>query len=441
MIGSHVKKLTQHHITRTLIGPLFLMTATPALVILVYLINKDFGGSISAFVKACQSEGFFHLLFQTWLPIFFGNKTSWGMIAVFSLFQIALMKWLPGKPFHGPITPKGNIPVYKANGVLAFIVTLVSFFVFSVGFGLFSPTIIYDNFGPLLGALNVFSLLFCLMLYFKGKHKPSSTDSGVSGNPVFDYYWGTELYPRIFGIDIKMFTNCRFGMMSWSIILLSFLFKQKQMGTLSDSMIVSVALQIIYCAKFFTWETGYLRSLDIMHDRAGYYICWGCLVWVPGIYTSATQYLVLNPINLGFAASALIFLFGVACIFINYHADLQRQKVRATDGQYLIFGKKPKLIKVNYITEKGEKKQNLLLASGWWGIARHFHYVPEILAALAWTLPALNTALLPYFYVIFLTILLTDRALRDDERCAKKYGKGWDEYKKAVPYKILPKIF
>ncbi len=26
------------------------------------------------------------------------------------------------------------------------------------------------------------------------------------------------------------------------------------------------------------WETGYWGSMDIMHDRAGYYICWGCLV-------------------------------------------------------------------------------------------------------------------------------------------------------------------
>ena len=21
--------------------------------------------------------------------------------------------------------------------------------------------------------------------------------------------------------------------------------------------------------------------MDIMHDRAGYYLCWGCLCWVP----------------------------------------------------------------------------------------------------------------------------------------------------------------
>jgi hypothetical protein len=34
-------------------------------------------------------------------------------------------------------------------------------------------------------------------------------------------------------------------------------------------------------AQFFMWEMGYMSTIDIMHDRAGYYICWGCLVWVP----------------------------------------------------------------------------------------------------------------------------------------------------------------
>jgi 7-dehydrocholesterol reductase len=264
---------------------------------------------------------------------------------------------------------------------MAFSVSMISFLLASLGLKLFSASIIYDNFGPLLGALNIFSLLFCLALYLKGKYKPSSTDSGTSGNLIFDYYWGTELYPRIGGIDIKMFTNCRFGMMSWSLICLSFLFKQYEMGTLSDSMIVCCSLQIIYCAKFFVWETGYLRSLDIMHDRAGYYICWGCLVWVPAIYTSAAQYLVLKPIHLGMPWALTIFSLGILAICINYLADKQRQKVRATQGKCLVFGKKPDLIPVSYVTEQGEKKQTILLASGFWGIARHFHYVPEILAA------------------------------------------------------------
>ena len=41
-----------------------------------------------------------------------------------------------------------------------------------------------------------------------------------------------------------------------------------------------MALQLVYITKFFIWETGYFCTIDIMHDRAGYYICWGCLAWL-----------------------------------------------------------------------------------------------------------------------------------------------------------------
>ncbi|RYY71411.1 hypothetical protein EON63_21735 [archaeon] len=69
-----------------------------------------------------------------------------------------------------------------------------------------------------------------------------------------------------------------------------------------------------------------------------------------------------------------------------------------------------------YLTKDGERRSNLLLASGWWGLARHFHYVPEILASFFWCLPALFHHPLPYFYPVYLTILLLDRAYRDDKR-------------------------
>ena len=38
---------------------------------------------------------------------------------------------------------------------------------------------------------------------------------------------GMELYPRIGKyFDIKTFTNCRFGMMSWALLIISFAVKQ-----------------------------------------------------------------------------------------------------------------------------------------------------------------------------------------------------------------------
>jgi 7-dehydrocholesterol reductase len=87
-----------------------------------------------------------------------------------------------------------------------------------------------------------------------------------------------------------------------------------------------------------------------------------------------------------------------------------------------------------------DEKVSLLLASGWWGMARHMHYVPEIMASVLWTLPAQFNRALPWLYVIYLTLLLLDRLFRDHARCKAKYGKYWDEYCAQVPYMIIPYV-
>jgi len=430
---SKSSSLSQLH----LIVPAALMLLCPPFALLLWHSFTHLDGSLFNMLSALSLE----TIRVVYLPILFGSPTSWLMILSFAAFELMLMRVLPGFEFKGPVTPKGNIPVYKANGIAAFVITVVAFCVCSFQFGLFSPAIIYDHFGELIGALNVLSFIFCGMLYVKGRYFPSSTDSGITGKFLFDFYWGTELYPRLFGFDLKMFTNCRFGMMSWSLIILSFAAKQSELFGITNGMLVAVILQLVYIAKFFWWETGYLASLDIMHDRAGFYICWGCMVWVPAVYTSPTLFMVNHPNELMPPLALLILMLGIAFIFMNYFADRQRQLVRQTKGACLVWGKKPELIVAKFKTENGDMKQSLLLLSGFWGVSRHFHYVPEVLAAFFWTLPAGISFGLPYFYVVFLAILLTHRAIRDDERCAKKYGQYWEQYKKRVPSKIIPGVY
>lgn len=423
---------------RNLFGPLFLMLVCPAFVMLMWYTNTELQGSFTALWQLLMEQGFLQTVYQVWSPYFWGSAIAWKMIIIFTLFQLALMRLLPGKIFNGPITPKGNSPVYKENGFLAFLITMAVFCIASFGLNLFSASILYDNLGALFGALNLLSLLFCVFLYIKGRFFPSTSDSGTTNNILFDYYWGTELYPQLLGFHIKKLITCRFGMMSWGLFLISYAAKQAELGGLANSMLVSVALQFLYVGKFFLWEKGYLRSLDIMHDRAGFYICWGCMVWVPCVYTSPSMYLVLHPIQLSLGLALTIFVLGAVSILVNYWADVQRVIVRETQGQCTIWGRKPVTVLAHYQTTAGDNKQNLLLASGWWGIARHFHYLPEIVGAFMWSVPALFYNFSPYFYVCFLTILLLDRMFRDDKRCANKYGKDWNAYCALVPYKIVP---
>ena len=166
------------------------------------------------------------------------------------------------------------------------------------------------------------------------------------------------------------------------------------------------------------------------------------MVWVPSIYTIHSYFLVNHPVLLSWPTTALIIIAGFTCIYINYDCDLQRQNFRGVGGTKVkIWGKDPEYISAVYVGKEDKKEHtSLLLLSGWWGLARHFHYIPEIGAAFFWCVPALFAYPLPYFYVFFLTILLFDRAWRDDARCGEKYGPYWKTYCKHVPYKVIPGI-
>jgi len=228
-------------------------------------------------------------------------------------------------------------------------------------------------------------------------------------------------------------------MMFWALFVISCAYKQKEtFDSVSYGTMVNVGLQLIYIAKFFWWETGYLSSMDIAHDRAGFYICWGVLAFLPCVYTSHSMFLAEHPDSMSIFTAIVIFAAGLACVWINYDCDRQRQYFRRTQGQCKIWGTDPFFIEAKYRTEAGETMTNLLLGSGWWGVARHFHYLPELAAAACWTIPVCTRAWLPYFYVPYLALLLVDRAFRDDARCYSKYGKYWEQYCKKVPYMILP---
>mmetsp|Transcript_26591 Transcript_26591/g.32220 ORF Transcript_26591/g.32220 Transcript_26591/m.32220 type:complete len:450 (+) Transcript_26591:89-1438(+) len=425
---------------RATLGPLFLMFTTPAFSIIMFHVNTKMNSDFLSFASLCASEGFFRTVHDIWPTPWDANV--WKMIFGFMAFELTLQKFMPGREFRATLTPKGNRPVYKANGMASYLFTLLVLLGLTYK-EIIRPAYVYDKFGEILSSMNVFALLFCGMLVIKGHVAPSSTDSGSTGNPIIDFYWGMELYPRIFGWDVKMFTNCRTGMMFWAVGILCFAAKNMEVngGALMPGMAVNVAIQLIYITKFFHWEMGYMCSMDIQHDRAGYYICWGCLVWVPSVYTSTSFYLAEHAPELSIGTCAAILFLGTLMVYINFDSDNQRYIFRQTNGKCLIWNRVPNKIVAEYATTKGETRKSLLLLSGWWSISRHFHYVPEILASFFWSLPAWHSAFLaPYFYVVYLTILLTDRAYRDDDRCRKKYGIYWDKYCAEVPYKILPGV-
>jgi 7-dehydrocholesterol reductase len=419
---------------RRWIGPAVLLVTTPVLVIVLHLVCAQFDGSIAAFVAAMDWPTFVSLVPRP-------TALALGILVGWVALQALLLVALPGPTYHGPVTPTGHRPEYRLNGVAAWAVTH-GVLLATWAAGLWSASAVYRELGSMLVILNVFALALCGLLYVKGRVRPSSADATYTGHFLFDFFQGIELHPRAFGVSLKQLVNCRVSMMGWSALFVVFALHQHEAhGAITTSMAISAGLVIVYLLKFFVWEGGYFHSLDVMHDRFGYYICWGVLVWVPGVYTIFGQYLAEHPRDLPPALAMAIALTGLAALWVNYAADAQRQRVRATDGRTTVWGRAPRTLVARYRTTDGAERTNLLLTSGYWGLARHFHYVPELVLALCWALPAGLAHVTPYFYFVFLTILLVDRAGRDDARCAAKYGAAWDEYRRLVPYKIVPGIY
>ena len=478
---------------RQSLGPLALILVTSVLVLFMWRMQADLDGSMLALFNDVKAHGLGGSLGLAWTAIR-PTALTWKVLGTFAAFQLFCQRCLPGELYSGPVTPKGNTPRYCDNGFKAFLANLVCYYG-AVHYGLFEGGILADEAGRMFCALNGVALVFCVFLTVKGLNFPSSSDSGSNGSWIMDFYWGTELYPRILGWDVKLFTNSRFGLMMWVLLPISFCYKSMELdgGVLSLPLAVNVFLQLVYLSKFYWWESGYMRSIDIMQDRAGYYICWGCLVWVPSFYTSHTQFIffhraaiVANP--MWSASLALTFaVLGWVSIFINYDADNQvrvrgrrggagwcgmerdggtttctqtrttdthiqhimhdcilstpqRSVFRSTNGNCNVFGAPATMVRATYMAADGKERKSILLTSGYWSVSRHFHYIPELTATFFWSAPALFTHAWPFAYLAFLVVLLFDRAFRDDARCKDKYGKYWDQYRSIVPYKVIPGI-
>ncbi|KAG9090122.1 C-24(28) sterol reductase [Ceratobasidium sp. UAMH 11750] len=75
---------------------------------------------------------------------------------------------------------------------------------------------------------------------------------------------------------------------------------------------------------------------------------------------------------------------------------------------------------------------NKLLTSGWWQFARKPNYSASWVQSLTWGLCVGLCSPIPYFYSLFFFTVLVHQCGHDFERCEKKYGKDWEEYRRIV---------
>src|SRR5688572_7382068 len=88
---------------RRVLGPALLIAAMPILVVIVWMINARFDGSIVRFVREIDAATFVRLVPRPTLA-------AAGILVAWVVLQAGLLLGLPGKTFLGPVTPAGARP-------------------------------------------------------------------------------------------------------------------------------------------------------------------------------------------------------------------------------------------------------------------------------------------------------------------------------------------
>lgn len=361
-------------------------------------------------------------------------------IGLFHLFQALLYKYLPCKKVKGNISLYGDIPTYNDNGFKSWVLTIGLEIFYLSGFSYYERRKFFENLGDFHQALNYYGIMISLYFYIIAllSDTKSLNEPYFSKNPILDFYKGVELHSQTKLGDCKMIINSRLGMMIWGMINVLAI-----MSSSESTIGVSSFIQIIYITKFFIWESGYAKTTDITVDRCGYYLFWGCICYVPCVYSSPTIYHYYYPKNYHPFFEIVAICTGSYLIYINWEIDWERSYLREKkensderdkpDSRY---------IRAVYKTSNGQENITFLVVTGWMSIASNINYLFEILATLWWTCAfSVPSNIYCYTYVIFLTTLLIHRTYRLEKKCSEKYRRSWKLYRNLVPYKIIPYVF
>lgn len=410
-------------------------------------IEKEFGGTLGAtcipvflplivlyLLSVCRSPAANVL---QWPPVLPHTAQLWDPLSPFILLGwMALQTFLYllplGKVSEGLVLRDGSRLKYPINGFHALcIVVMLLVLLLCLGMPL---GYLFELMLPLAVCAIGMSFLLSLYLYIRSFWAPHHALSlgGNTGNPLYDSFMGRELNPRIGNFDLKYFCELRPGLIGWVVINLGMLMKEVELRDYpSFAMILVNSFQLLYVADALWNEEAVLTTMDIVHDGFGFMLAFGDLAWVPFTYSLQALFLVVHPQSLSApGATAIILLNGIG-YFIFRKSNSQKNQFRRDPTH-------PSVAKLETIATATGKR---LLVSGWWGLVRHPNYLGDLLMGLAWSLPCGFGHIVPYFYIVYFTVLLIHREARDEKHCRAKYGLAWDTYCQRVPYRIFPYLY
>jgi len=412
-------------------GALAAMVLLPAVVYYLWICVEFYGGALQ-FPRTALLAHLAHAV-PTW-------KAT--IVYLVWLAWQALLAWIgPGPSGQGALLPDGHSRLtYRYNGLFAWYLTLVAATALHVT-GVFPLSTLYAEFGPLVTVATIVATALAALCYVGGRL--SGRTNRASGNPIYDFFMGSVLNPRIGSFDIKFFVELRPGIMLWFLLSAAMLAQQRAAyGLVTTSMLLVVFYHACYANACFKGEECVPMSMDIAYENFGWMLSFGNLVWVPFVYCLQAYYvLTITPADIprGFALPMLVLHMVGYWVFdtANSQKDYFRNEGRALRDAF------PRLPwgRLRHPETLSTARGTPLLVSGWWGQARHMNYTGDLLMAWTWGLTCGFGSVIPYVYAVFLTLLLLHRLRRDERECRLKYGTDWDAYCRRVPYRLVPGVY
>lgn len=348
-------------------------------------------------------------------------------------FHWILYLWPTGERKLGMQLRNGKTLTYHINAIHAMVASyaLVAFLHHA---GIFNLAELADLFMPLALASLILSVSMSALLYVASFRSSSVLLAlgGNSGNPIYDFFVGRELNPRIGRMDLKFMFELRPGLIGWTLINWGFAMKAHQNGTLEWNLLLCAFFQTWYVADGLWFEAGNCTMMDIVHDGFGFMLAVGDISWVPFLYTLQCHYMFLFPTQ-----QTPVVLAGCIALQLTGYTLF-----RTANTEKDRFRRDPKDPRVAHLKIMKTSAGKSLIVSGAWGICRHPNYVGDWIMTVAQSSLAGCGSLLPYFQPVYFAMLLIHRQWRDEHQMQIKYGdKDWKEFCKRVPYRLIPGLY
>ena len=334
-------------------------------------------------------EHLFNLVYTHGFPSVRAWTIYWGFL-VFEGFCYCLMPgiWGYGKPL--PHLNGKQLPYY-CSAYSSFYATIVIALGLHIS-GVFPLYTLIDEFGPIMSVAILSGFLVSLVAYVSALAR--GAQHRMTGAPIYDFFMGAELNPRMFGIlDFKMFFEVR---LPWYILfLLSCGVAARQLeryGYVSGEIGFLVMAHFLYANACSKGEELIITTWDMYFEKWGFMLIFWNLAGVPLSYCHCTLYLANHhPDEYAWSKPALIALYA-SYLFVYWVWDScnsQKNRFRAAERGTLIarrtFPQLPWQTLQNPRTIKTSTGDDIL-ADGWYGLARKVHYSCDAYFAICWGL-------------------------------------------------------